>query len=337
MPRPQLLLLLLLRRPLALAILLTSALAVQLVLLKSMPYSRGVLERVPPGGAAPTPNFRLGSVGWDVGSYAHDPVLEPLRAYYRATCGPATGLAAAVAISKDFARRCPFGNQQVDFFSPEYTLQSDFDAHLVRGEPAHCVSRSGLLAGTLLAGGQPARVVQILAYETGMGHNVVEVWDDAKGWVLVDPSMMAYLVEGRDDGYSFTGTGSSTRVAPFIHFQDPLFKVEETGIDYSDGKRSLLLGPRIYPEPWLYLRTGPRSEGWPYKGRFAVTGPEHWRYGPVQRLLRAGIVVNAIALGVVVLAFGYRLSARPRRWLAGLVRPRLVHDVSPHADSSPRS
>src|SRR5437763_2717844 len=95
-------------------VLLAVALVVQLVVLKELRYSRAQFELLS-DESPPAPNFRMGSVEWDISHYSTEPALEPLRDYYRSVAGGRTGLAAAVAISRDIAGRCPFGDQPRDF------------------------------------------------------------------------------------------------------------------------------------------------------------------------------------------------------------------------------
>ena len=70
------------------------------------------------------------------------------------------------------------------------TASSTPSKHLERhmaGEPGHCLTRSAIVATQLLSVGIPARVVQMVPAE-GKGHTVVEVWDEASGWTVVDPT-----------------------------------------------------------------------------------------------------------------------------------------------------
>src|SRR5437870_5298922 len=144
------------------ALVSTLLMALQLILLAMAPYSSCLLARAPLKAALdrPCPNFRLGPVEWHVSLYARDPHLEPLRAYFRSTCGRKTGAAAAIVLSDRFASRFAFGQSAREFFGRTYDPVTDLFAH-IKGEPGHCVTRSGLTSAILLSAGIPARVVQL--------------------------------------------------------------------------------------------------------------------------------------------------------------------------------
>jgi hypothetical protein len=287
--------------PLIGTLLFAGVLVVQLLILRDLPYARARLESASEE-STPAPNFRVGSIDWDVTFYETDPVLEPLRDYYRAVAGTRTGLEAAIVICHDFANRFPFGHQPTDFFSPDYRLLEDFRAHVERGEPAHCVSRSGLLAAIFLASGQPARVVQIFPDGRGKGHNITEVWDGPGGWQLVDPSTMRVIREPESDVAAGPDSGPERLQA----IGRPLLRAGDFDAYYFQPEAGLLTGPRVYPEPWLYMRTGPRASSWPFNGRFAVSG-SGTAFGPAQWWCRVGICVSLLGLLVSASVWARRM------------------------------
>jgi hypothetical protein len=246
-----------------------------------------------------------------------------LRDYYRAVAGKRTGLEAGVVICRDFANRFPFGDQPTDFFNPDYRLLEDFRAHVERGEPAHCVSRSGLLAAIFLANGQPARVVQIFPGGGGKGHNVTEVWDGPGGWLLVDPSTMRVIREPE----AVVAAGPDSRPERLQAIGRPLLSPSDLEAYYFQPEAGLLSGPRVYPEPWLYMRTGPRASSWPFRGRFAVSG-SGLAFGPAQRWCRVGICLSLLGL-LASASVGARKMVFGRTGRGPRARPASRADGSP--------
>jgi hypothetical protein len=170
-----------------------------------------------------------------------------------------------------------------------------FSAHMHEGEPGHCVSRSGLLAGVLLATNRPARVVQIYSPQK-RGHNVVEVWDEKDGWVIVDPTFLTLFRPGPGDALASRTAEPISPTTAVELFSDKGVHLDDPPAYYFDEQDGLLRGPRVYPEPWLYLRTGPRFAPYPYRGKFLVPGAPLWHLGPVQTLLQRGILLCAALL-----------------------------------------
>jgi hypothetical protein len=285
----------------------------QLALLKALPYASCSLERVDGCYDRPDPNFRIGSVEWDVRYYSQAAELEPLRQYFREACpGNEAGLEAAVRISVDFYKRFPMGAPSVDFFSTRFDLLNAFAAHLREREPGHCVSRSGLLAAVLLSAGRPARVVQIFSPRR-RGHNVVEVWDGKDGWVIVDPTFMTRFRPRPGEAVASRAADPISHQSEPEVFSDRGLPLPDPPAYYFDDQDGLLRGPRVYPEPWLYLRTGPRFATFPFRGKFLVPGNPLWCFGPVQTLLQGGILVCA---GLLVLTVFLQMTRLLRGWIS---------------------
>jgi hypothetical protein len=81
---------------------------------------------------------------------------------------------------------------------------------------------------------------------------------------------------------------------------------------YQSADASIFRGHLMYPEPWLYLRTGPRISRWPFHGGFAHVGPWQWELGPAQVVLRDGILLcGLLALFCLIASFRRRSDAVP--------------------------
>lgn len=284
--------------------------ALQLCLLKALPYSSSWLEHAELDLRKPSPNFRIGSLNWNVEAYSTDEALSPLRDYFAKTCPGLKGLEAALAITRDFEKRFPFGEPRLDFFAPNYDLLQDFRDHIELGAPGHCVTYSGLLTAVLLSAGYPARVVQVYS-TSGRGHNVMEVWDEQKGWVMIDPSMKTLLQvdeKARPESDQNHELGSDATVIPVGKA-----KAKEKDLQarfYNDFEDGVLRGPRVYPEPWLYVRCGSKAVFWPFRGEFMVIGRRPWSFGPFQRMLLFGIVSTSILGAASVLVGTARFAFR---------------------------
>ncbi len=274
-----------------LLVLLLGAIIGQVLALRSLPYSTSAIATAGVTDLAlrPQGRFHIGPVEWDMATYARDPRLQPLRDYFARICGGRRGVDAAVCLSDHFARLFPFGQAEHECLQFRFDPVADLQAH-VHGEPGHCVTRSSLLASILLASGIPARYVQIDPLDPHLGgHNVVEVWDDQRGWVLVDPSYGGLLKQ------KGTPAGALSLLDPIpVKF-------------YRDGKAALTaVNPQryyagannrvriLYPEPWTYMRVGTREAPWPNRALFAMVGPEGWNYGQLQHLLRMTLSVTGL-------------------------------------------
>src|SRR6266545_5495732 len=170
------------------------ALAVQLFLLRALPYSKCFLApKTVEEALSEKDPLTLGDLNWHPGPYASAASLEPMRVIARAHCPGLSSFETATCLANFFAGRFPHGNPKREFFDSNYDPAKVLSNHLA-GEPGHCVTRTGLLAATLLAMGIPARVVQIQPLDGSSGHNVLEIWDSKMGgWVLMDPTYSGSL------------------------------------------------------------------------------------------------------------------------------------------------
>jgi len=261
-------------------------------ILVKLPYSTSVMERVSKEELSkkPSPNFKIGSVEWDMDVYQNEPKLDIFRDYFKKYCFEQKGVEAALCVSRKLSEQIPSGIPFDEFLNPYADMISSFSRY-ISGSPGHCVTRSGYLSAILLSNGIPARVVQIAQF-AGAGHNFTEVWDEAYGWVLVDPYYDCII--GTESGY-FCAT-SALGAEYFVKWKKDKYShiVRE---DDKDGLyRRLFKGVLIYPEPWLYLRTGKRYCNWPFKGKFIIVGLWHWQFGIGQQLLRFVVLMCIIAI-----------------------------------------
>ncbi len=77
----------------------------------------------------------------------------------------------------------------------------------------------------------------------------------------------------------------------------------------------------LFPEPWLYVRSGNRSAPWPFRGRFLCVGLGHWQLGPAQKSLIGFIGLSLIYIASELVLF---LVIAPAPRLAGQCRAYLV-------------
>lgn len=277
--------------------------------LKRLPYSSSSLQGVtllqadaPPSNTS----YDVGPLHWDLEAYRSAPSLEPLRAFKQAHCATETGLDAAVCVSNAFAEKFPHGTPQHEFVDTSYDPASVLAEHLA-GAPGHCVTRSGLLAATLLACGQPARVVQFIS-TTGVGHNVIEVWGSQTGWVMFDPT---YGGSVTDETHPLS-TAAAAKANTLTWRANGLAAITDTSaaVVYTNAETALLPGSTVlYPEPWLYTRVGARQAPFPFRGAFAHVGGSSWQLGPAQHLCHWGFALSALA-GVALIAASLRARAR---------------------------
>jgi hypothetical protein len=258
----------------------------------------------------PRPNFRIGSLFWDVASYADEPRLEPFRKAFAESCGSRRGLRAALCVSNTLARQFPHGTPPAEF------IDRDFDpvAHLLRhigGAPGHCMNRSAILASELLVAGIAARVVQILP-KTGPGHTIVEVWDDEAGWVAVDPTYGAVLGNGAgpSSAVGLTQSPQAARWFALLRAPAPTSLVEATRRNGPD--RRLFDGQILYPEPWLYLRVGRKDAPWPFRGTFECIANGLRECGGRHMAVRLVFVASALG-SIACIVAGVRKQSTERR------------------------
>jgi hypothetical protein len=285
--------------------------AALVLVLKGLPYSSVQMARVEAAEAVRPPSateFSVGSLYWPVAALQQDPALRPFRDTMRASCGEARGLAAAACATRVLRERTPVGDPATEYVNVAFDPVRHLERHLA-GEPGHCLTRSAIVAALLLATGTPARVVQMLPV-TGKGHTLVEVWDDALGWTVVDPSNNGYL----------TSVNGPSAAADLLASPGGLewrrFGSERATTEESDRQRryflGLLTGNVLYPEPWLYLRQGQRIASWPFRGQYARVGPLRFVMGPLQQALVVAIPALLLS-GVALLLSGLRRrTARAR-------------------------
>ena len=166
------------------------------------------------------------------------------------------------------------------------------------------VPRSGILATMLLASGVPARVVQLVG--PGFGHTVVEVWD--YGWRLYDPMLAGAF----GDASSLLGAAdlATARTLGLVELGTrPAGTFPATKI-FGDQAR-LQAVTILYPEPYLYLRSGRRVASFPYRGAFATVERPGSVLGPGQRLA-VSFVLGFLGMGAMVLLVG-AVDARRRQ------------------------
>lgn len=281
--------------------------------LKALPYSSSQLVEMAPSRASAPPSgsgFSMGPLVWDLSLYARNPSLDVFRQYERERCGDATGTAAAVCLSKEFARQFPHGDPEHEFVEAHYDPAADLLEHL-SGRPGHCLTRSGLMATALLASGIPARVAQFVS-ERG-GHTVVEVWSaKANRWVVVDATWDGTLSNGTSP-LSAEGAVTSGTVIWVPRGPLPASAPVSISTMYGPSESAILPGSELmYPDPWLYTRTGKNAASAPFRAAFVHVGGRQWQVGPAQTLARSGCVTFGL-LFVVSAAFGFRRRTRRTR------------------------
>lgn len=283
----------------------------QFALLAALPYTTSLIDPVSVREALrePARNFALGPIRWDLESYAGDPRLEEFRSYFKLHCGVQTGLQAAICVSAALSGDIRYGNPSSDFLSAQYDPLDDFHTKL-RGEPAYCVNFSSFLTNSLLSVQIPSRVVQFVPNtRDGLGgHTLVEVWDGTTGWTLIDPSNGG-LPKCNGNLCSAIEAIRSPNQITFEALKPPANAPDGT-VFYNALKPSLGGAEILYPEPWYYTRTGEHVTQWPFRATFILVGQPGWQFGPVQTLLRIGIVLS-VALGIVFFLFGaWKIASR---------------------------
>jgi hypothetical protein len=296
---------------LALLVLPMAAVA-QVLLLRDLQYSKAALASVSLQEALqPADPLVLDGLRWHPEPYSRAPGLAPMRAMAREHCPGLSGFALGTCVSNVFAQRFSNGQPSREFFDRQHDPVAVFLGHMA-GEPGHCVTRSGMLAATLLAAGTPARVAQILGGSDGFGHNVIEIWDQARGWRVMDPSFAGLPVspDGKTSAVDLT-------LPPFPHWQrEPALRMVE-GVDQQQallayGEEHLRGARVVYPDPWLYTRVGSDSARFPFLGRFVLVGPRALSLGIGQPLLQAGIVLSVAAWLAVAARLLWRIRSRQR-------------------------
>ena len=260
---------------------------------KALPYASFLVANTDTAVASSHPGreFSIGPVRWEVETFSSAPGLAPFRHYFLQACGGQTGTRAAICLSQAFDRAFPAGTPKHEFLERHFDPVANFEAH-ISGQPGHCVNRSAMLATTLLSVGIPARVASFSPRSGWGGHTLVEVWTDSD-WVTVDPTEMGLI------GSSRPGSAEEIkRKSGSLRLFTPDGKVLQDPYLLSD---SIARGELLYPEPWLYTRTGPRFSSWPFRGKFIQVGTYGWRFSTSLLLCRVAFVVSVLA-GLVFLA-----------------------------------
>lgn len=260
----------------------------QLVMMKILPYSTFLVGDAAAVTAEPNQvrAFAIGSVRWEVEQFSRAESLTPFRRYFFEKCGGQAGTQAALCLSEAFAKAFPNGQPQHEFLELHFDPVQHFEAHL-SGEPGHCVNRSAMLATTLLSVGIPARVVSFVPKSGWRGHTLVEVWT-GDGWTLVDPTVLGLVGSVRPA----SATEIKSAKGP-LH----LFSADGSVQQYYPAALSgaVARGEVMYPEPWLYTRTGPTFSFWPFRGRFTQVGIYGWRFSTPLLLCRIAFVISMLA------------------------------------------
>jgi hypothetical protein len=276
------------RRKLGLRIFLAFALALSvLVVTKTLPYASFLVANTDTGPAASDPShgFSIGPMRWEMEQFSSAPGLDPFRRYFLETCGGQTGIQAAICLSQGFDRAFPAGTPRHEFLERHFDPVANFEAHLA-GEPGHCVNRSGMLATTLLSVGIPARVVSFTPRTGWGGHTLVEVWAGSD-WVSVDPTEVGLVGSIRP-----ISAAEIRRISGAVRLFNADGSVRQDPYLLSE---SIARGELVYPEPWLYTRTGPRFSFWPFRGRFIQVGTYGWRFSTPLLLCRVAFVICIFA------------------------------------------
>jgi len=201
-------------------------------------------------------------------------------------CASLAGLDAAECLSATFAATFPHGVPSHEFVDAEYDPVADLASHM-EGAPGHCVTRSGLIAAILLSAGMAARQMQMAAPH----HNVVEVFDERLGWVLIDPTF----------GAVFRTASGPSSAAALVNDSDGQWTQElaspaphaKLGFEPDTGPREI-----AFPDPWLYTRSGKRAADWPFRGIFVHAGARGWQQGFGQQVARwtaGGLILALVA------------------------------------------
>lgn len=282
---------------------------VQAIWLWRLPYTTSELYHLPLSSAQQSqiaPDvFRLGGLTWNMDLYKEDEKLKSFREFFKKNCGDQKGLAAATCLSDIILGKVPFGAPGKEIMDQTYSPRQAFESHM-SGAPGHCVTYAGLSSMVLLASGIPARMIQIVPAKKS-GHNVIEVWDAQHGWVIFDPLNKIVMVRN----------GKPVSAIEALTYPNEL-RVVKTG---GDGEKKGYLndyyqgalpfdGAIVYPEPWLYTRTGEHVDRWLYRGQFMTLGANFFELGRAQELLRYGILLCSACAGMMAL-----LLVRPGlRW-----------------------
>ncbi len=259
------------------------ALVGQLFVLRELPYSTARLSGVAMEAMkeVPSPNFAAGDISWRVSEFATSPDLEPFRRSFESTCQGLQPVQAALCVSDRMASQFPHGDPPSEFVDAVFDPLTHLQIHS-QGRSGHCVTRSSIMAAELLAVGIPARLVQLSPLDGSGGHNLVEVYQEDLGWVMVDPTYGGLVgdASGPKSVLEMVGRPDAVRWFQRGMMPEPF---QLTTAEIEELYRPLLRAAVVYPEPWLYLREGRKVAHWPYRGAYVHTGPGAFKLGPAQR------------------------------------------------------
>lgn len=257
--------------------------------LRELPYSTSLILSAAESEASQPPGdaFALGPFLWPLADYREAATLEPFRTAFAPTCGQLDGLEAARCVVDIIKERSPRGEPKQEFVDPSFDPADVLTAHLA-GQPGHCMSRSFMTATALLAMGKPARIIQLLPQRFD-GHNVIELWDPAHGWLVFDPHYDSSILLGDD----FLSAVELSHVTGGLRWRRPHDDAPDPNL-FASSTISV-------PEPWLYTRVGSRVAPWPFRGAFVQFGATQFLFGPAQKLaLLFAVVFSASAVVVLV-------------------------------------
>ena len=304
------------RKRLLLLVGLGLLLVCEVALLGRLQYSRALLDRISVEEASRTTDpLALGPLRWDPRLYAGQPRMAPFAALTRKHCPDRTPLETARCLGAFMATKFQHGMPSTELFEAHFDPVEVLNRHLA-GAPGHCVSRSAILATALLASGMPARMVQLVGQPPGrlVGHNAIEVYDPAAGWVFFDPTFGGEVVAtpGAVRAIPLFATAVSLQWVPSAPVPGTVGgETLDGGAQYT-GAGPVFTGHVVYPEPWLYTRVGPKLAPAPFQARFLVVGPASWTFS-TQGPLRAAIVLTlAVIVGLLAHgALGFIRAGRP--------------------------
>jgi hypothetical protein len=263
--------------------------------LRALPYSTSWI-RTADAAEASRPaerTFALGALRWDLEVYRQAPSLNAFRDSFEPQCGTLEGLEAARCVLDIVRAKSANGAPKSEFVDASFDPAAVLREHLA-GAPGHCTSRSFMTATALLSMGKPARVAQLLATNSE-GHNVIELYDPVRGWLIFDPHYESSVLRGDD----FVSTVMLTQLEGGLRWRRPKDSAPDP---------NMFAGATIsFPEPWLYTRVGERCARWPFRGCFEQIGPVQFMNGPAQKLsLAAFVTFSGLAALLAVRALRQR-------------------------------
>lgn len=275
------------KRRIAIASILFTGGLSQLIALRAMPYTSSylVLDRASTSSPVQDGRFWIGDRQVRVADYVEAASLAPFRHGLADACRQhPRPLEFALCVSDRMAALFAHGEPRTEFVAPTFDPAEDLVDHL-SGRDGHCVTRAGIGATTLLANGMAARAVQLIT-PSGLGHNVMEVWDDRHGWLVIDPTYgdVAYLKPG-----------GRQRVI------ERVIKAPSGANDIFLARSDAFQGKLIYPEPWLYTRVGTRWAPQPFRGLYAASGTASLRFVVGHWALIVGFFLSLLSASLVLL------------------------------------